>query len=228
MRERIASECENANVHICQMDVRSRESIDAVLKTLPEEFSVIDVLVNNAGLALGLDEVSAVSESDIDTVIDTNVKGVLHVTRAILPDMIKRGKLATIINIGSVAGVQAYPRASIYCASKHAVHAITQTLRMELIGTPIRVAEISPGKRSPHANASPVYYQELVISFAPIEERPAKCATPSKTMHMLTRKHLGLVETEFAKVRFNGDAEKASKFYQGLKPLAASDIGTGG
>lgn len=130
------------------MDVRSRESIDAVLKALPNDFSTIDVLVNNAGLALGLDQVSTVSESDIDTVIDTNVKGVLHVTRAILPEMIKRGRLATIINIGSVAGIQAYPGASVYCASKHAVHAITQALRMELVGTPIRVAEISPGKKN--------------------------------------------------------------------------------
>ena len=103
------------------------------------------MVINNAGLALGRDPVEETSDDYIDRMIDTNVKGLLYMTREMLPLLRKSEKNPCIINIGSVAGRQAYPLGSIYCASKHAVHAISQSLRMELINTHIRVAEILPG-----------------------------------------------------------------------------------
>lgn len=96
------------------------------------------------GLALGLETVENLTDEQIDTVLSTNVKGVLYLIQAILPEM-RRLNSGHIINIGSVAGLNAYPRGGVYCASKHAVHALTQTLRMELIDTNIRVTEIEPG-----------------------------------------------------------------------------------
>lgn len=97
-------------------------------------------------MALGLDRIAnGISNEVIDIVIDTNVKGVLYVTRELLPNMIKRNVPGHIIMIGSVASIQTYPSGSIYCASKHALHAITESLRKELLPTPIRVTEIQPG-----------------------------------------------------------------------------------
>lgn len=127
------------------MDVASKESIREALSGLPGAFADIDILINNAGLAMGWEEVATLPDNIIDVTLDTNVKGVVRITRELLPRMLERNVPATIINVGSIAGTQSYPRASIYCASKHAVHGFTEVLRMELVKSKIRVCEIMPG-----------------------------------------------------------------------------------
>ena len=137
----------------------------------------IDVLINNAGLALGLDKLQEGSEDDWETMIDTNIKGLLTMTRLIVPRMVERGK-GHVINIGSVAGDAAYACGNVYCATKAAVKAITDGLRLDLVDTPVRVTNVKPG----------------------------------------------LVETNFSRTRFHGDAARAEKVYQGIKPLTGADI----
>ncbi|EPZ32322.1 Short-chain dehydrogenase/reductase SDR domain-containing protein [Rozella allomycis CSF55] len=130
-----------AEIQVARMDVSKP---DSVLQLFKSNDWVIDVLINNAGLALGTEHVSDINFEDVDTVMDTNVKGLLYVTNQALQNMKKHDR-GHIINIGSVAGTQAYPGGSIYCASKHAVDSITKSLRMELVDTQIRVTSISPG-----------------------------------------------------------------------------------
>ncbi|CAO3613161.1 unnamed protein product [Mucor hiemalis] len=125
------------------LDVRQKKNIDEAVSKL-ELKNDIDVLVNNAGLVIGLDHLSEVSEEAFDTMFETNVKGLVFLTQAILPGM-KQNKKGHIINIGSVAGKESYPGGSIYCGSKHAVDAITKSLLFELMDTPIRVSQICPG-----------------------------------------------------------------------------------
>jgi len=126
------------------LDVRDAPAVDSVLSALADEWSAIDVLVNNAGLGLGLDKLQDGSVDDWNGMIDTNVKGLLHVTRAVVPGMVARGR-GHVINIGSIAGREVYPGGNVYCASKHAVDAITKGLRMDLVATPIRVSTVDPG-----------------------------------------------------------------------------------
>ena len=132
------------NVYTLIFDVRDREIAAASLKSLPPTWSAIDVLINNAGLALGLDPEYAGDYTDWDTMIDTNIKGLLTVTREIVPGMIERGK-GHIINIGSVAGDAAYANGNVYCATKAAVKAITDGLRIDVAHTPLRVTLLKPG-----------------------------------------------------------------------------------
>lgn len=131
-------------VHVFGLDVRNQEEVERVLQSLPEEWKSIDVLVNNAGLSRGLNKLQEGTIADWDEMIDTNVKGLLYVTRAILPGMISRGR-GHIINIGSIAGHSVYPAGNVYCASKYAVKALSEGLKMDLLGTPIRVSSIDPG-----------------------------------------------------------------------------------
>jgi serine 3-dehydrogenase len=126
------------------LDVRSPEAVSQLVEGNPRVFSRISVVINNAGLAKGIDPLQDGKIEDWDAMIDTNVKGLLYVTRALLPGMIAR-KDGHIVNVGSVAGHWAYPKGGVYCASKFAVHALTQGLRMDLHGTGIRVSELSPG-----------------------------------------------------------------------------------
>ncbi|KAL2918172.1 hypothetical protein HK105_202099 [Polyrhizophydium stewartii] len=126
------------------MDVRDRKQVFSAIEGLPEEFRNVDVLVNNAGLVIGVDPVETVAPEAVDTMFDTNVKGLINVTQAVLPIMKKRNS-GHIVNLSSVAGTQAYPGGSIYCGTKHAVDAITRALRMELVSTPINVTSIDPG-----------------------------------------------------------------------------------
>ncbi|KAI9322454.1 hypothetical protein BX666DRAFT_1894947 [Dichotomocladium elegans] len=145
LKEELAQTHNGIEIHTVGLDVRSKEAIDIAVKSLSETIkNGIDVLVNNAGLVLGLDPLLQVSEQDFDTMFDTNVKGLVFVTQAVLPGMLARQQ-GHIINIGSVAGKQSYPGGSIYCGTKHAVDAITTALRFELMDTPIRVSEINPG-----------------------------------------------------------------------------------
>jgi NADP-dependent 3-hydroxy acid dehydrogenase YdfG len=114
------------------------------LDGLPSEWSSISVLVNNAGLARGLDKLQEARLDDWEEMIDTNVKGLLYLTRLVLPGMVKRGR-GHVVNISSIAGIQTYPGGNVYCASKAAVRVISDGLRMDLLGTPIRVTTITPG-----------------------------------------------------------------------------------
>ncbi|ARG97527.1 SDR family oxidoreductase [Legionella micdadei] len=126
------------------LDVRDKAKVESALSSLPSEWQKISVLINNAGLALSTDSIQQGSISNWETMIDTNVKGLLYVTRAILPGMLAREE-GHIINIGSIAGQECYPNGNVYCATKHAVRALTKSMRMDLLGSPIRVTEIAPG-----------------------------------------------------------------------------------
>lgn len=160
-----------------KFDVRNKEDVFSQITSLPKEFSEIDILINNAGNAHGLSSIEDGDIDDWDAMMDINVKGLLYVTKAVLPVMLKNQQ-GQIINIGSTAGKEVYPNGNVYCASKHAVDALNQGMRMDLNGKGIRVGAINPG----------------------------------------------LVETEFSKVRFKGDKDRANKVYQGYTPLKPEDI----
>lgn len=131
-------------VYTFKLDVRNREEITKAVSALPDEWKGIDILINNAGLARGMDKFYDDDTNGWDEMIDTNVKGLLFVTHAILPGMIER-KFGHIINIGSIAGREAYPKGAVYCATKHAVDAITRSLRMDTIDKNILVSTIDAG-----------------------------------------------------------------------------------
>lgn len=132
------------NVHILHFDVRDKEEVFEAINSVPDEFKAIDILINNAGNAHGLDPVQDGNIDDWDMMMDINVKGLLYVTKAILPQMTER-KSGHIINIGSTAGKEVYPNGNVYCASKHAVDAINQGLRIDLNKFGIRVGAVNPG-----------------------------------------------------------------------------------
>lgn len=131
-------------VHVYQLDVTDKKAIDEVFNNIPEELRNIDILVNNAGLAQGLDKVQKGTPEEYDVVIDTNVKGLLYLTKKVVPMMIENNK-GQVINMGSIAGIHAYPGGTIYCATKAAVKFISDGLRMDVVDTPIRVTNIQPG-----------------------------------------------------------------------------------
>ena len=164
-------------VYTLVIDVRNSKDIETKVNLLPESFKKIDILINNAGLALGLDKVYLASPSDIDTVIDTNIKGMLYITSAIVPLMLKNNS-GHVVNIGSIAGDAAYAGGAIYCATKAAVKTFSDGLRIDLVDTNIKVTNIKPG----------------------------------------------LVETEFSKVRFKGDIERANNTYNGIDALTPDDV----
>ena len=136
------SEC--TEVHILVFDVRDKKAVFETINSLPEAFSKIDILINNAGNAHGLDPIQNGDLDDWDAMIDINVKGLLYVSKAIIPQMMER-KSGHIINIGSIAGKEVYPNGNVYCASKHAVDALNQSMRMDLNPYGIRVGAIHPG-----------------------------------------------------------------------------------
>lgn len=131
-------------VHTLKFDVRNKEAVFAAVQSLPEEFSTIDILINDAGNAHGMDTIDEGNIDDWDAMLDINVKGLLYVSKAILPKMMER-KSGHIINIGSTAGKEVYPKGNVYCASKHAVDAINQGMRLDLNGKGIKVGAINPG-----------------------------------------------------------------------------------
>lgn len=158
-------------------DVRDKTEVLQKIQGLPSSFKNIDILVNNAGNAHGLDPIQHGNLDDWDAMLDINVKGLLYVSKAVIPGMIDR-KSGHIINIGSTAGKEVYPNGNVYCASKFAVDAINQGMRIDLNKTGIKVGAINPG----------------------------------------------LTQTDFSKVRFKGDKEKADKVYQGFEALQPEDI----
>ncbi|MDJ0950507.1 MAG: SDR family NAD(P)-dependent oxidoreductase [Alphaproteobacteria bacterium] len=159
------------------VDVTDRAAVLAAVDRLPEDFAEVNVLINNAGLALGLDMAQSADLQDWDTMVATNINGLLYCTRALLPGMCARDR-GHIINLGSVAGSYPYPGGNVYGATKAFVHQLSLGLRADVLGQNVRVTSLEPG----------------------------------------------LAETEFAKVRFKGDLEKAAAPYQGLDPLTADDI----
>lgn len=163
-------------VHTLNFDVRDKEKTLEAINSLPEAFKTIDILINNAGNAHGLDPIHDGDIEDWDAMMDINVKGLLYVSKAIMPQMIER-QAGHIINIGSSAGKEVYPKGNVYCASKHAVLAITEGMRVDLNPHNIKVSAINPG----------------------------------------------LVETEFSKIRFKGDAQ-ADSVYRGYKALQPEDV----
>lgn len=134
----------DTDVNLLDLDVQDRAAVDAAMASLDPGWSGIDVLVNNAGLAAGLEPLHRGDPDDWDRMIDTNVMGLLAVTRAVVPGMVERGR-GHIINIGSIAGHETYPNGAVYCASKAAVDRITKGLRLDLLGTGLRVSTVDPG-----------------------------------------------------------------------------------
>lgn len=128
-----------------QLDVQDKKAVEEVVDTLPLEWRKIDILVNNAGLARGLDKLHQGDIADWEAMIDTNVKGLLYLTRKIVPQMLEHKLNGHVINIGSTAGIHAYPGGAVYCATKSAVKFISDGLRMDVVDTPIRVTNIQPG-----------------------------------------------------------------------------------
>lgn len=170
-------ETHNVEIFTAALDVRNQVQVDSIFSSLPLAWKQIDILVNNAGLAAGRDAFQSALLSDYEQMIDTNIKGLIYVTRAALPSMLTC-QSGHIINLGSIAGRENYPGGSVYSATKHAVRSLSASLKMDLLGTNIRVSSVDPG----------------------------------------------LVETEFSVVRFKGDTQLASKVYEGMKPLTATDI----
>lgn len=130
--------------HALRLDVRDRVEVERAIKGLPAEWSVIDVLVNNAGLASGLAPIQDGDPADWDVMIDTNLKGLLYVTHAVVPGMVARGS-GHIINIGSTAGKDVYPKGNVYVATKFAVDALTKAMRLDLVEAGIKVTQVAPG-----------------------------------------------------------------------------------
>jgi 3-hydroxy acid dehydrogenase / malonic semialdehyde reductase len=167
------------------LDVQKKEEVEAVFHRLAQQKIDLDILVNNAGLALTTDKMQEAKVANWDTMIDTNIKGLLYVTRAALPQMIQRNR-GHIINIGSVAGHGVYFGGNVYSATKHAVKAISRSLRLDLLGTAIRVSEIAPGavetefsevRWNDKEKAKQLYQGFLPLNPEDIADAVAYCAT---------------------------------------------------
>jgi 3-hydroxy acid dehydrogenase/malonic semialdehyde reductase len=130
--------------HVIELDVRSRGDVEATLSSLPAPFGEVDILINSAGLGLGLEPAHLASLDDWDAMIDTNCKGLVYVTRALLPGMVQRNR-GHVVNLGSVAATYPYPGGNVYGASKAFVHQFSQNLKADLVGTRVRVTDVQPG-----------------------------------------------------------------------------------
>jgi len=175
--EALAARLGKDRIHPLVLDVQDRAAVEEAVASLPPALSAIDVLVNNAGLALGLEPAQRASLDEWETMIATNCRGLVTMTRAVLPGMVERNR-GHVVNVGSVAALYPYPGGNVYGATKAFVHQFTLNLRADLLGTAVRATVVEPG----------------------------------------------MAETEFSLVRFSGDASKASKVYEGVKPLTAQDI----
>ena len=169
-----------AEVRSESLDVTDRGAVERLLGdagSLPEAWRAVDVLVNNAGLSRGLAKVYEDDVENWEEMIDTNTKGLLYVTRAVVPGMVARGR-GHVVNLGSTAGHQTYANGAVYCATKAAERVISEGLKLDLMGTPVRVTSVDPG----------------------------------------------MVETDFSRVRFRGDEERAAKVYENITPLEPEDV----
>lgn len=194
--EAIAAEIEQdyqSKVYLLEMDVSDRATVEASLASLPESWQKVDILVNNAGLSRGLDKLQTGEIQNWEEMIDTNLKGLLYVTRSLLPGMVERDR-GHIINIGSIAGHQAYVGGNVYCATKAAVKTLSQGLKMDLLGTPIRVSCVDPGTvetefsqvrfRGDTAKANKVYQGFNPLTPDDIAEVVVFCATRPSHVNM--------------------------------------------
>ena len=143
LSKQLQAEFSTEVVSLC-FDVRNNDACTEAFKSIPEAFQRIDILINNAGLAAGTLPFDQSDLSDYDQMIDTNVKGLLYITKLVVPGMIAH-QSGLIINLSSIAGIEVYPNGSVYCASKHAVNAITKGLRIDLVKHGIKVSSVSPG-----------------------------------------------------------------------------------
>ncbi|MBN3960393.1 MULTISPECIES: SDR family oxidoreductase [unclassified Nostoc] len=134
----------STEIHLLQLDVRDRSAVESAIATLPPAWADIDILINNAGLSRGLDKLHEASFQDWEDMIDTNVKGLLYVSRYVVPGMVSRDR-GHVVNLGSIAGHQTYPGGNVYCATKAAVRAISEGLKQDLLGTRVRVTSVDPG-----------------------------------------------------------------------------------
>jgi serine 3-dehydrogenase len=167
-------------------DVRDQGAVERAVTELPTGWSDIEVLVNNAGLSRGLDKLHEGKLEDWEEMIDTNIKGLLYISRAVIPGMVKKGQ-GHIINIGSIAGYEVYPGGNVYCATKFAVRALSRGLRLDLSGTNIRVSEVAPGMvetefslvrfRGDKERAGKVYQGLTPLSPDDIADAVVYCAT---------------------------------------------------
>jgi len=132
------------DILVLALDVRDQPAVEGAINGLPAEWTAIDVLVNNAGLSRGLDKIHEGKLEDWEEMIDANIKGLLYVSRAVIPGMVQRDR-GHVINIGSIAGHEVYPGGNVYCATKFAVRALSKGMRLDLNGTSIRVSEVAPG-----------------------------------------------------------------------------------
>ncbi|MCG9892595.1 MAG: SDR family oxidoreductase [Thermosynechococcaceae cyanobacterium MS004] len=175
-----------AKVLLLIFDVSDRAAVTAALESLPLDWQSIDVLINNAGLSRGLAKLQEGSIQDWEEMIDTNVKGLLYMTRAIVPGMVERGH-GHVINLGSIAGHETYPKGNVYCATKAAVRAISEGLKQDLLGTAVRVSSVDPGLvetefsqvrfHGDRDRAAAVYRDTTVLSAADVAEVILFCAT---------------------------------------------------
>ena len=171
---------------IVQLDVRNQPAVETIFNALPQQWQTIEILVNNAGLSRGFDKLHEGSIQDWEEMIDTNVKGLLYVSRSVIPGMVARKK-GTIINIGSVAGHDVYLRGNVYCATKFAVDALTKGMRMDLLDTPVRVCTVDPGLvetefsivrfRGDESRAKTVYQNLQPLTPEDIADAVVFCAT---------------------------------------------------
>ena len=174
----LAEELGRDRVHPLVLDVRDRPAVEASVAAIPDDYKDSDVLVNNAGVALGLEAAQTANLDEWEAMVDTNVKGVMYVTRTVLPGMVARNR-GHVINLGSAAATYPYPGGNVYGATKAFVRQFSLNLRADLLGTRVRVTDIEPG---------------LVGG------------------------------TEFSAVRFRGDAEKATRLYEGADALTPEDV----
>src|SRR4030042_1550940 len=168
------------------LDVRDQPAVERAINGLPGEWAAINVLVNNAGLSRGLDKLHEGKLDDWEEMIDVNIKGLLYVSRAVIPGMVKRGQ-GHIVNIGSIAGYEVYPGGNVYCATKFAVRALSKGLRIDMNGTNIRVSEVAPGMvetefsvvrfRGDKERAGKVYQGLTPLSPDDIADAVVYCAT---------------------------------------------------
>ncbi|MCA5004583.1 SDR family NAD(P)-dependent oxidoreductase [Sphingobacterium bovistauri] len=144
LKNELLNDYPNLEVYTFVLDVRNREDVFAAIEKLPTAWRNIDILINNAGLSQGLDPIQDGSLDDWDRMIDTNVKGLLYVTKAVAP-LLKQSVNAHIVNLGSIAGKEVYPNGNVYCATKHAVDALNKAMRIDMLPFGIKVTAINPG-----------------------------------------------------------------------------------
>ena len=174
------------DILLLAVDVRDQPAVEGAVNGLPAEWGTIDVLVNNAGLSRGLDKLHEGKLDDWEEMIDVNIKGLLYVSRGVIPGMVKRGR-GHVINIGSIAGHEVYPGGNVYCATKFAVDALSKGMRLDLSGTGLRVSQVSPGMvetefslvrfRGDTERAGKVYKGLTPLSPDDIAEAVVYCAT---------------------------------------------------